>query len=62
MIPRDEDRVLINKPNDTGTIYIVGAGLAGLSAAVSCVLKGYKVQVFESTNHAGGRCRSFKAC
>ena len=60
VIPRDEDKVLINKANDTGTVYVVGAGLAGLSAAVSCVLKGYRVQVFESTNHAGGRCRSFK--
>jgi squalene-associated FAD-dependent desaturase len=51
---------LINRVDDPGTIYIVGAGLAGLSAAVSCILKGYKVQVFEATNHAGGRCRSYK--
>jgi squalene-associated FAD-dependent desaturase len=51
---------LINKINNPGTIYIIGAGLAGLSAAVSCILKGYKVGVFEATNHAGGRCRSYK--
>ena len=51
---------MINRVDDPGTIYIVGAGLAGLSAAVSCILKGYKVQVFEATNHAGGRCRSYK--
>ncbi|MDC0196218.1 hydroxysqualene dehydroxylase HpnE [Gammaproteobacteria bacterium] len=46
--------------NDSGRVYIVGAGLAGLSAAVNCVLKGHKVRLFESTNHAGGRCRSYK--
>ena len=51
---------MINRVDDPGTIYIVGAGLAGLSAAVSCILKGYKVEVFEATNHAGGRCRSYK--
>jgi squalene-associated FAD-dependent desaturase len=51
---------LIKRINNPGTIYIIGAGLAGLSAAVSCMLKGYKVQVFEATNHAGGRCRSYK--
>ena len=51
---------MINRVDDPGTIYIVGAGLAGLSAAVSCILKGYKVGVFEATNHAGGRCRSYK--
>ena len=51
---------MINKINNPGTIYIIGAGLAGLSAAVSCILKGYKVEVFEATNHAGGRCRSYK--
>jgi squalene-associated FAD-dependent desaturase len=45
--------------NKTGTVYIIGAGLSGLAAAVSCVLKGYNVQVFESTSHAGGRCRSY---
>ena len=46
--------------NNPGTIYIAGAGLAGLSTAVNCVLKGYKVHLFEATNHAGGRCRSYK--
>ena len=45
--------------NKNETVYIVGAGLSGLAAAVSCVLKGYNVQLFESTNHAGGRCRSY---
>ena len=42
-----------------GTVHIVGAGLAGLSAAVS--LSGFrrKVVVHELAHHAGGRCRSY---
>ena len=50
--------MIIKKPQ-IGTVYVAGAGLAGLSAAISCILKGYKVHLFESTSHAGGRCRSF---
>ena len=50
---------MINTENKTGTVYIVGAGLSGLASAVSCVCKGYNVQVFEASNHAGGRCRSY---
>lgn len=42
-----------------GMIYIIGAGLAGLSAAVSLATSGRKVAVFESASHAGGRCRSY---
>jgi hydroxysqualene dehydroxylase len=51
---------LTKSTSDIGTVYIAGAGLAGLSAAVSCVLKGHKVELFEATNHAGGRCRSYE--
>ncbi len=40
-------------------IYIIGAGLAGLSASVHGVKKNYKVNIFESSNLIGGRCRSF---
>ncbi len=43
----------------TGTTHIVGAGLAGLAAAVSLAKAGKKVVVYEATKHAGGRCRSF---
>jgi squalene-associated FAD-dependent desaturase len=42
-----------------GTIHIVGAGLAGLSAAVALVSRGRKVVVHELARHAGGRCRSY---
>jgi len=39
--------------------HIIGAGVAGLAAAVSLVKKGLPVVVYESGGHAGGRCRSF---
>jgi squalene-associated FAD-dependent desaturase len=42
-----------------GTAHIIGAGLAGLSAAVSLAGCGRKVVVHELARHAGGRCRSY---
>ena len=39
-------------------IVIIGAGWAGLSAAVKLTQQGYKVTVFESAKQAGGRARS----
>ena len=42
-----------------GTIHIVGAGLAGLSAALRLTSRGAKVVVHEATAFAGGRCRSY---
>ena len=41
-----------------GTVYVIGAGLSGLSAAVAIAGKGRKVEVIEAANQAGGRCRS----
>jgi len=43
----------------SGTVYIVGAGLAGLSAAVALAEQGVRVEVIESAPSAGGRCRSY---
>ena len=40
-------------------IYIVGAGLSGLSAAIHAKVKRFNVKLFESSNLIGGRCRSF---
>jgi len=42
-----------------GTVHIIGAGLAGLSAAVSLSGSGRKVVVHELARLAGGRCRSY---
>jgi squalene-associated FAD-dependent desaturase len=41
------------------TIHIIGAGLAGLSAAVALKQRGETVVVHEATTFAGGRCRSY---
>ncbi|HEX8416605.1 MAG TPA: FAD-dependent oxidoreductase, partial [Methylobacterium sp.] len=42
-----------------GTVHVVGAGLAGLSAAVSLAQGGARVVVHEAAKQAGGRCRSY---
>lgn len=39
--------------------YVVGAGLAGLSAAVRLSAAGRDVRLYESAPQAGGRCRSY---
>ncbi|MGE4350722.1 MAG: hydroxysqualene dehydroxylase HpnE [Bdellovibrionales bacterium] len=40
-------------------IHIIGAGLAGLSAALQLSLMDNKVTVYEAAPYAGGRCRSY---
>ena len=40
--------------------HIIGAGMSGLSAAVSLIKTGHGVVLHESAAHAGGRCRSFQ--
>jgi squalene-associated FAD-dependent desaturase len=42
-----------------GRVHVVGAGLAGLAAAVDLAAHGWPVVLYESGTHAGGRCRSF---
>lgn len=41
------------------TVFVVGGGLAGLSAAVTAAGSGARVIVYEGAGHAGGRCRSY---
>jgi hydroxysqualene dehydroxylase len=41
------------------TVHIVGAGLAGLSAALKLCERRVRVVVHEATAFAGGRCRSY---
>ncbi|HXZ45188.1 MAG TPA: FAD-dependent oxidoreductase, partial [Pseudolabrys sp.] len=45
--------------SDGGTVHIIGAGLAGLAAAVRLAGSGRAVAVHEATTQAGGRCRSY---
>jgi hydroxysqualene dehydroxylase len=42
-----------------GVVHIIGAGIAGLSAAVRLVDSGLTVIVHEAASFAGGRCRSY---
>ncbi len=42
-----------------GKAYIVGGGLAGLSAAVRLAGRAVEVEVSDAAAHAGGRCRSY---
>ncbi|MGZ3370405.1 MAG: FAD-dependent oxidoreductase, partial [Caulobacteraceae bacterium] len=43
----------------TRTVHVVGAGLAGLSAATILAERGETVVVHEAAAQAGGRCRSY---
>ena len=43
----------------TRHIHVIGAGMAGLSAALQLALMGEKVTVHEAAPYAGGRCRSY---
>ena len=42
------------------TIHVIGAGLAGLAAAVRLAERGERVIVHEQAGQAGGRCRSYE--
>ena len=42
-----------------GTATVIGAGLAGLSAAVRLAEAGVRVRLVDSAAQAGGRCRSY---
>jgi hydroxysqualene dehydroxylase len=46
-------------PARLGAVHIIGAGLAGLSCAVTLVRRGANVMVHEAARFAGGRCRSY---
>ena len=47
------------KPNETYKIYIVGAGIAGLSSACYAKKNNQNIEIFEGSTYAGGRCRSY---
>jgi squalene-associated FAD-dependent desaturase len=45
--------------SSAGRVHVVGAGLAGLAAAVALAGAGHRVALYESAPDAGGRCRSY---
>lgn len=42
-----------------GRVHVIGAGLAGLAAAVAIARDGGDVALYEAATFAGGRCRSY---
>lgn len=48
------------RSSDVGMIHIIGAGLAGLAAAVRLAGSGCDIAVHEATAQPGGRCRSYQ--
>ena len=40
-------------------VHVIGAGLAGLAAAVALTKAGRRAVLYEGAEHAGGRCRSY---
>jgi squalene-associated FAD-dependent desaturase len=42
-----------------GKVFVIGAGLAGLSAATILAARGVPVTLIEAAGQAGGRCRSY---
>ncbi|CAO3420992.1 hydroxysqualene dehydroxylase HpnE [Azospirillum doebereinerae] len=46
-------------PSPVGTVHVIGAGLAGLAAALRLAEGGVPVRLHEQAPQAGGRCRSF---
>ena len=48
------------RSSDAGMIHIVGAGLAGLAAAVRLAGSRRDIAIYEATAQPGGRCRSYQ--
>jgi squalene-associated FAD-dependent desaturase len=42
-----------------GTVHVIGAGMAGLAAALRLVQAGRRVALYDAAGQAGGRCRSY---
>jgi protoporphyrinogen oxidase len=42
------------------SVHVVGAGLAGLAAAIRLAQRGTQVVLHEAAGQAGGRCRSYR--
>jgi squalene-associated FAD-dependent desaturase len=49
----------MTRPVAGGRVHVVGAGLAGLSAAVTLAGRGVPVVLSDAARQAGGRCRSY---
>ena len=52
-------RAAVGPAKVPGKVYVIGAGLAGLSAAATLARRGVAVELIEAATQAGGRCRSY---
>lgn len=43
----------------TGTVHVIGGGIAGISTALCLAEAGVRTIIHEMTDHLGGRCRSY---
>ncbi|MDA0239933.1 MAG: hydroxysqualene dehydroxylase HpnE [Proteobacteria bacterium] len=48
-----------SNPSSRPAVHVIGAGVAGLAAAIRASANGAAVHHYEATRQAGGRCRSF---
>lgn len=46
-------------PHHAKSIIVIGAGIAGIAAAVRLAIKGYEVTVFEANSYPGGKLTEF---
>lgn len=55
-----EERRTHNAPHSAAHVAVLGAGVAGLAAAVDLARRGHRVTLIEARGHAGGRAHSFR--
>lgn len=48
-------------PDTTKTVAVVGGGVAGMLAAANLAERGFTVELFEASNHVGGKLGSWQA-
>jgi squalene-associated FAD-dependent desaturase len=51
--------VQVTRPEAAARVHVIGAGLAGLSAAVALASQGIPAILSDAARQAGGRCRSY---
>ncbi len=49
----------MKREGSIGRVRIVGAGMAGLAAAVDLARAGHRAELVDGAAQAGGRCRSY---